>query len=569
MAFSFLVLAFLGSESDALLRLSPENPHLFVDGLRPVYLVGDSFYGPVANLDFDYEKYLDILESNGINLTRLFLFGFFDVSLADHLEVYPWPRTGPGTGFGGYMKFDLSQFDNTFFSRLTDFISEAADRGIYVELTLFEGVSLRNSENSWNLHAFNSQNNINGLNGDPNDDGVGYESYTLMLPALITVQEQYVKKVIDETNTFGNIFYEIANESPCNGNPLNAEEALWHEHFVEFITDYEATKPQQHLIAVNDDFTGFDGAPSANVDVLTYHVRTFSVDMEPALVNSRAESLYSTNKPITFDEPVPFLAGNSVVKWRKAAWTRFVSGGHINPLDWTFEGPHGGDNDGTGGETLRRQLGILSRYVNNVVGFSEMVPHDNFVLSGNAYCLANIGSEYVLYLPEGGSVTVDLSGAAGTLPVEWLNVQTEQTTPASPATGGGPVAFVSPLTGDCVLHIGDHPEPDSDGDGEPDSTDPDDDNDGVLDEDDAFPYDPTESIDTDGDGIGNNADTDDDNDHWPDGVELAAGTDPLDPASKPISQPLSHVVSVVTVLLVSAIALLVYGRSRPHRKAGL
>ena len=56
--------------------------------------------------------------------------------------------------------------------------------------------------------------------------------------------------------------------------------------------------------------------------------------------------------------------------------------------------------------------------------------------------------------------------------------------------------------------------------------DPDDDNDGVLDADDAFPLDPTESLDTDGDGIGNNADTDDDND----GVLDADDAFPLDPA---------------------------------------
>jgi YD repeat-containing protein len=42
---------------------------------------------------------------------------------------------------------------------------------------------------------------------------------------------------------------------------------------------------------------------------------------------------------------------------------------------------------------------------------------------------------------------------------------------------------------------------DSDGDGLPDATDPDDDNDGVPDADDAFPRDPTESLDTDRDGI--------------------------------------------------------------------
>ncbi|CAG0962132.1 Alpha-agarase [Anaerolineales bacterium] len=53
---------------------------------------------------------------------------------------------------------------------------------------------------------------------------------------------------------------------------------------------------------------------------------------------------------------------------------------------------------------------------------------------------------------------------------------------------------------------------DTDGDGIGNNADTDDDGDGVLDVNDAFPLDPTESVDTDGDGIGNNADTDDDND---------------------------------------------------------
>jgi hypothetical protein len=53
---------------------------------------------------------------------------------------------------------------------------------------------------------------------------------------------------------------------------------------------------------------------------------------------------------------------------------------------------------------------------------------------------------------------------------------------------------------------------DTDGDFISNVTDTDDDNDGVLDTDDAFPLDATESVDSDLDGTGNNADTDDDND---------------------------------------------------------
>ena len=65
----------------------------------------------------------------------------------------------------------------------------------------------------------------------------------------------------------------------------------------------------------------------------------------------------------------------------------------------------------------------------------------------------------------------------------------------------------------------------------PDCADIDDDNDGVKDENDAFPFDPTETNDNDDDGIGDNADPDDDNDGQTDVDELACESDPLDAKS--------------------------------------
>jgi parallel beta-helix repeat protein len=114
--------------------------------------------------------------------------------------------------------------------------------------------------------------------------------------------------------------------------------------------------------------------------------------------------------------------------------------------------------------------------------------------------------------------------------------------------------------------------PDFDSDGIVDGDDPDDDNDEVQDEDDLFPYDPSEWSDTDGDGTGDNKDLDidgdgylnhedafpfdpdkwatppldsdsdgipdvddpdDDNDGYNDTVEAIEGTDPLDDGSTP------------------------------------
>ncbi|MDG1749979.1 MAG: M12 family metallo-peptidase [Porticoccaceae bacterium] len=68
---------------------------------------------------------------------------------------------------------------------------------------------------------------------------------------------------------------------------------------------------------------------------------------------------------------------------------------------------------------------------------------------------------------------------------------------------------------------------DSDGDGIGNNSDPDDDNDGVSDQLDDLPLNSNETKDTDGDGIGNNADPDDDNDTLSDDDELVYGTNPL------------------------------------------
>jgi hypothetical protein len=74
---------------------------------------------------------------------------------------------------------------------------------------------------------------------------------------------------------------------------------------------------------------------------------------------------------------------------------------------------------------------------------------------------------------------------------------------------------------------------DQDKDGIPDKLDDDIDGDGVLNADDAFPTDPSESKDLDGDKIGDNADTDRDGDGWLNDIEVAAGSNPNDKNSMP------------------------------------
>ena len=102
----------------------------------------------MLNRDFDYVRYLDVLKAHGFNLTRTFSgtyrevpgsFGIKGNTLAPAAGRYlcPWARSQiPGASDGGN-KFDLTKWDAAYFERLKDFVAQAGQRGIVVELVLF------------------------------------------------------------------------------------------------------------------------------------------------------------------------------------------------------------------------------------------------------------------------------------------------------------------------------------------------------------------------------------------------------------------------------------------------
>ncbi len=121
---------------------------------------------------------------------------------------------------------------------------------------------------------------------------------------------------------------------------------------------------------------------------------------------------------------------------------------------------------------------------------------------------------------------------------------TTNTTSSTTALADGTISTVvepaetnPDIDGDGVLNVDDAfptdatETTDTDGDGTGNNADTDDDNDGVPDTSDAFPLDPAEHTDTDGDGTGNNADTDDDGD----GVLDVDDAFPLDPSASSAS----------------------------------
>ncbi len=95
--------------------------------------------------------------------------------------VCPWARsTTPGAGDGGN-KFDLSQWDADYFARLKDFLTQAGQRGIVVELSLFCAIY---DDKLWAVNPLNAANNMQEVGK------VGrLEVYTRKDKALTVAQE--------------------------------------------------------------------------------------------------------------------------------------------------------------------------------------------------------------------------------------------------------------------------------------------------------------------------------------------------------------------------------------------
>lgn len=358
----------------------------------------------------------------------------------------PYPRCGPGIALDGRPKYDLTQFDQSYFDRLRSRVVAAQERGIYVSVMLFEGWSVERKGqlgNPWQGHPFNKDNNINGVDGDLNGDGEGREIHTLAAPmAIIDIQKAYVQKVIDTLNGLNNVLWEIGNE-------MHTGSVEWGYHMIDFIHDYEASKPKQHLV-------GMTGAPIEN----------------DALFRSPADWISPTGHDGYKGNP-PAADGSKVIiadvdhiwpnEFQKWVWRSFTRGLHTAFMD-LYGATQIGDKNierdlkWTGTwiaetELVRRSMGYTLQLASKM-DLAAMTPLGELATTG--YCLARPGVEYLVYQPESGGFTLDLTAtasAARTFSLEWMCCNTGMTTSQGTVTGGGPTVFEPPFAGPSVLYL--------------------------------------------------------------------------------------------------------------------
>ena len=456
------------------LRVLASNPRYFTDGTgKAIYLTGSltwSSQNDQGTTDpppvFDFNGYLDFLQAHTHNfirfrrkeLTQYTFMGLYDSKMVYVAGPQPWPRTGPGLALDGKRRFDLSKFDQAFFDRLRSRVIAAQGRGIYVSIMFFDGNGPAGSSKPWrwDAHPFNVSNNINGINGDPYKTGSGLDFDSLKVPAVTALQEAYIRKIIDTVNDVDNVLYEVANE--CHSGHGGLE---WEEHLVNFVHEYEATKPKQHPVGMtfllggtNEDLFNSPAdwiSPRGNGDLPGGYG---GLDADPPDAKGRKVVLNDTDHSFYYT----LLQKVGPAGQRAWVWKNFTRGNNTLFMDPYLEydskrnKSHDSELDPYW-DTMRISMAYTRRYAERM-NLAAMTPQGK--LASSNYCLADTatgGAELLVYVPYGPQVTVDLSSISGRLAVEWFNPSTGAATEGERLTGGAKLSLTAPFAGDAVLYI--------------------------------------------------------------------------------------------------------------------
>jgi hypothetical protein len=130
-------------------------------------------------------------------------------------------------------------------------------------------------------------------------------------------------------------------------------------------------------------------------------------------------------------------------------WKTFTRGHnpiYMDPLKWD-KSLRVSEADIVG---ARRAMGQTRRLAERV-DLASMVPAGE--LASTRFCLADAGREYLVYVPNGGAVTVDLSATKGDVSVDWVDARTGEVAAKGVVPGGAKRRFEPPSHGPAALHL--------------------------------------------------------------------------------------------------------------------
>lgn len=421
--------------------LHPKNPKYFVFRGKPLALIAATeHYGSVVNRAFDFERYLDNAADNRQTMTRTFLL-FRELQSPRNPSspvkpespeyLAPYTRVGPGTALDGEPLYDLDQWNEEYFTRLHRFLDAASKRGIVVELTLFSNTY---GDPIWELNPLNAKNNLQQIGK------VAWQDYTsLKDSSLVGRQRAYVRKIIQETCRYENVYYEICNE-PGGGFEHHASVQhvdAWQVAIARTVREELDRQDSDRLIFGSQAFSyvpqfkqeldatfrrpTFDVAnvhplPNTVLGEWTYQLGNFmSKELALGELNEFCKATQIYGKPCVLDEDNAASLYRDETGWtihRKRAWIALLNQNHYDYIDFSI-------TVGSPAGTLQSRQKIRA-WIKHLSEFFHSFDFVNAELQPKLFeekprhtvaaALGREGEDYIVYLADRREVTNPVAG---------------------------------------------------------------------------------------------------------------------------------------------------------------
>ncbi len=422
---------------------------------RPVVLLGGSKDDNLYQIP-DLEEHLDDIAAVGGNYLRNTMsdrqdFGF---------EVYPFLRRGDG-------KFDLEQWNEEYWSRLEHFLALTSARGIVVQIEIWDRFDFSDHGGSghWSRSPYNPRNNVNYTQAEstldsvypqhPNDNA---QPFFFTPPELrnnqvvLRYQLAWFDKLLSYTLRHGHVLYCIDNET--SADPRWGR--FWAERlhraareagkpvYVTEMWDAWNVRARQHRETIdNTELYGFVDISQNNHQVGRKHWDN--------LQWVRAQ-LEQTPRPINTVK-VYGADGARFGNTRDAEerfWRNLIGGVAATRFHRPDSGLGLNESAKTQIRSARALLAELDVFRCEPDAQGALLTRRS---APEAYLTREPGVQYAIYLPRGGDVELDVSGAPGKLRLRWLNIAKTQWQKPVSVQGGGRLDLTAPGDGAWVALV--------------------------------------------------------------------------------------------------------------------
>ena len=400
------------------IEISRANPAYWQYGGKPILLLGGSKDDSLFQIP-GLKEHLDLLRFAGGNYIRNTMSSRNDKGF----EVQPFKKLANG-------KYDLEKWNDEYWKRFNNMLKWTQERDIIVQIEVW--ATFDYYRDNWAVNAFNPKNNVNytakesGLPERVNSHPTRTENnFFWSVPAernqktVLKYQQRFVDKMLSYSLRFGNVLYCMDNETSVT--------VEWGKYWSEYIkARARAAGVMVHTTEMWDPWDLAHRMHSATFD----HPRTYSfVDIsqnnhqkgQKHWDNAQRQRRRIANNVRPLNNVKIYGADTGRFGNDRDGMERFwhnIFGGMASAR---FHRPDSGLGLGKKAQANIRSMRLLG----NKMNIFTCAPHNDLLSDrkpNEAYCLANPGTEYGIYFPDGGEVTLDISAMKKPITIRWLDI---------------------------------------------------------------------------------------------------------------------------------------------------